>query len=61
MESRDDKMVALVGLLAAALIGVTILFTVTWFSGLRHNAEPLIDNQTCLQPTANSHSLPPFP
>ena len=33
MESRDDKLIAIIGLLSACLIGVVFLFTMTWLTG----------------------------
>ena len=50
MDSREDKLLALVGLLAAGLITVTVLFTLTWLSDLRPAAEPKIDAKTCQFP-----------
>jgi len=47
MESRDDKLLALVGLLAAGLIAVTILFTLTWLSDVRYPDEQPLNVQTC--------------
>lgn len=48
MESRDDKLIAIIGLLTACLIGVTFLFVVTWLND-SHQAPSLegVDAQTC--------------
>lgn len=48
MESRDDKLIAIIGLLTACLIGVTFLFVVTWLND-SHLVSPQtrIDTQTC--------------
>jgi len=48
MESRDDKMIAIIGLLTACLIGVTFLFLMTWFNDSRLTT-PVdhVDAQTC--------------
>lgn len=47
MDSREDKLLALVGLLAAGLITVTVLFTLTWLSDVRTPPEQNIDVKTC--------------
>ncbi|EIB99254.1 MULTISPECIES: hypothetical protein [Pantoea] len=47
MESRDDKLIAIIGLLAACLIGVTFLFTMVWLTDVRHPADPSLDVQSC--------------
>jgi len=54
MESRDDKLLALVGLLTAGLITVTVLFTLTWLSDVRYPAEQPLDTRTC--PSSLHHS-----
>ena len=35
METKEDRLLALVGLLAAGLITVVVLFTLTWLSDVR--------------------------
>lgn len=47
MDSREDKLLALVGLLAAGLITVTVLFTLTWLSDIRTPPVQKIDIKTC--------------
>lgn len=47
MESRDDKLIAIIGLLAACLIGVVFLFAMTWLTDVRHPADPSLDVQSC--------------
>jgi hypothetical protein len=47
MESRDDKLIAIIGLLSACLIGVVFLFTMTWLTDVRHPVDPTLDVQTC--------------
>lgn len=47
MESRDDKLIAIIGLLSACLIGVVFLFTMTWLTDVRHPADQSLDVQTC--------------
>jgi len=47
MESRDDKLIAIIGLLAACLIGVVFLFAMTWLNDVRHPADPSLDVQNC--------------
>ncbi|MBK0125450.1 hypothetical protein IAE30_17025 [Pantoea sp. S61] len=57
MEARDDKLIAIIGLLSACLIGVVFLFTMTWLTDVRHPADPTLDVQTCppkVNPTQNS-------
>ncbi len=49
MEARDDKLIAIIGLLCACLIGVVFLFTMTWLTDVRHPADAAIDVQTCPQ------------
>ncbi|MCZ4058734.1 hypothetical protein O3W44_06025 [Pantoea sp. LMR881] len=51
MESRDDKLIAIIGLLAACLIGVTFLFTMTWLTDVRHPTDPSLDVQSCYPKT----------
>ncbi len=47
MEARDDKLIAIIGLLCACLIGVVFLFTMTWLTDVRQPADPALDVQTC--------------
>lgn len=47
MESRDDILIAITGLLTACLIGVVFLFTMTWLTDVRHPADPALDIQSC--------------
>ncbi|WP_170870426.1 hypothetical protein [Pantoea sp. 1.19] len=43
MDNHNDKMVAIIGLLSAALIAVTLLFSLTWYNTRHHDgAEPVI-------------------
>lgn len=50
MESRDDKLLALIGLLTAGLITVTVLFLLTWLSDVRYPVEQPIHVQNCSSP-----------
>jgi len=47
MEARDDKLIAIIGLLCACLIGVVFLFTMTWLTDVRQPADPALDVQPC--------------
>ncbi|MBA2814872.1 hypothetical protein [Candidatus Pantoea persica] len=47
MESRDEKLIAIIGLLSACLIGVVFLFLVTRLTDVRHPAGPSRDVQRC--------------
>ncbi|MFV9685881.1 hypothetical protein ACNY67_03175 [Pantoea sp. KXB45] len=40
MDSGDDKLIAIIGLLAACLIGVTFLLTMVWLTDIRHPVDP---------------------
>lgn len=48
MDSRDDKLVALIGLLSAGLIAVTVLFTLTWLSDVRYTSKQPLDVRVCV-------------
>jgi hypothetical protein len=54
MEARDDKLIALIGLLSACLIGVVVLFTMTWITDIRRPLQPPLDAQACYIPPAPS-------
>ncbi|MCE0488529.1 hypothetical protein LU196_00410 [Pantoea sp. Mb-10] len=57
MEARDDKLIAIIGLLAACLIGVVFLFTLTWLTADRHPVEAPQDVKTCTpQASSPQHS-----
>lgn len=56
MESRDDKLIAIIGLLSACLIGVGFLFVMTWLTDVRHPAEPSLDVQNCAPKTPPAHT-----
>ncbi|WP_199756263.1 hypothetical protein [Candidatus Pantoea deserta] len=56
MESRDDKLIAIIGLLSACLIGVVFLFTMTWLTDVRHPAETSLDVQGCTLKKKPVHS-----
>lgn len=47
MENRDDKLIALIGLLSACLISVVFLFAMTWFSDVHPSSEPRVDSESC--------------
>lgn len=47
MENRDDKLIALIGLLSACLVCVIVLFTMTWLSDVRHPSSQMVDTQSC--------------
>jgi len=51
MDTRDDKLLALVGLLGAGLITVTVLFTLTWLSDVRYPVEQPLDVRVCAYST----------
>ncbi|QKJ86730.1 hypothetical protein PMPD1_1780 [Paramixta manurensis] len=58
MESRDDKLIALIGLLSACLISVVFLFTMTWLSDVRRPPETSLDVQSCYTQNTNQSSTP---
>lgn len=47
MDSGDDKLIAIIGLLAASLIGVTFLLTMVWFTDIRQPVDPSLDVHSC--------------
>ncbi|WP_428945795.1 hypothetical protein ACQK5W_07305 [Pantoea sp. FN060301] len=47
MDAREDKLLALIGLLSAGLITIVVLFTLIWFSDVRSGAENPVDPQSC--------------
>lgn len=47
MEFRDDKLIAIIGLLAACLIGVIFLFTMTWLTDVHRHADAPLEVQIC--------------
>ena len=57
METKEDRLLALVGLLAAGLITVVVLFTLTWLSDVRRAP---VENwsETCI-PQKPVPSIPP--
>jgi len=57
MENRDDKLIALIGLLSACLVCVCVLFTMTWLSDVRHPSDQFVDAQFCY--TKSDHPARP--
>ncbi|WP_173581489.1 hypothetical protein [Winslowiella iniecta] len=57
MENRDDKLIALIGLLSACLVCVCVLFTMTWLSDVRHPSDQFVDAQSCY--TKSDHPARP--
>ncbi|WP_017349809.1 MULTISPECIES: hypothetical protein [Pantoea] len=47
MEARDDKLIAIIGLLTACLIGVVFLSAMTWLADVRRPSESSLDVQNC--------------
>lgn len=48
MDMREDRLLALVGLLIVGLITVVVLFTLTWLSDVRRIPAQPSSQQTCL-------------
>ncbi|QHM70575.1 hypothetical protein [Mixta intestinalis] len=61
MENRDDKLIALVGLLTACLITVVFLVTVAWLNDIRRSAQITPDVQSCYLKPAPSSTPPARP
>lgn len=61
MENRDDKLIALIGLLAACLIGIVFLFVMTWLTDIRRPAPAALDSQSCTLPPAQPAAKPAAP
>ncbi|MDF2784098.1 MAG: hypothetical protein K0S95_633 [Pantoea eucrina] len=47
MDARDDKLIAIIGLLCACLIGVIFLVTMAWLTDVRRPVDTLQDAKTC--------------
>ncbi|MEW5287752.1 MULTISPECIES: hypothetical protein [Erwinia] len=47
MDTREDRLLALVGLLVAVLIVVVVLFTLTWLSDVRRAPGSYPGAQNC--------------
>lgn len=47
MEARDDKLIAVIGLLLASLICIIFLFALTWLTDVRQPPEAVADVQSC--------------
>ncbi|UQY45648.1 hypothetical protein M1E08_13125 [Erwinia sp. PK3-005] len=58
MENRDDKLIALIGLLSASLIGVMFLLAMTWLTDIRRPTPAALEVQTCTMPPASSDAQP---
>ncbi|MGD8106517.1 hypothetical protein ACQE32_07595 [Pantoea sp. FN0302] len=58
MENRDDKLIALIGLLAASLIGIVVIFTTTWLTDIRRPSSDAFEVQTCTMPPAEPAAQP---
>ncbi|MEZ3498179.1 hypothetical protein [Pantoea sp. KPR_PJ] len=56
MESRDDKLIAIIGLLSACLIGVVFLFVMTCLTDVRHPAQASLEVQSCTSKRVPVHS-----
>ncbi|MFD1803100.1 hypothetical protein ACFSFZ_12990 [Mixta tenebrionis] len=61
MENRDDKLIALVGLLTACLITVVFLGAVAWMNDIRRATQVTPDVQSCYLKSAPSSSPPVRP
>lgn len=61
MESREDKLIALIGLLSACLITVVFLFAVTWLNDVRRSAQAVPEAQACYAPAEPAASAPARP
>ncbi|MGE9550480.1 hypothetical protein ACQPT2_04480 [Erwinia amylovora] len=48
MDTREDRLLALIGLLSAGLITVVVLFTLTWLSDVRRMPAQPPSPETCL-------------
>ncbi|CAK9884648.1 MAG: hypothetical protein XXXJIFNMEKO3_01040 [Candidatus Erwinia impunctatus] len=48
MDTREDMLVALVGLLSACMVSILIVLALTWFSGERRETEITLNPQSCL-------------
>lgn len=61
METRDDKLIALIGLLAACLIGILFIMTMTWLTDMERPAAEL-ETSSCVllsdQPTVKPAVAP---
>ncbi|MBV4366136.1 hypothetical protein ACMGGR_13355 [Erwinia sp. BNK-24-b] len=48
METREDRLLALTGLLGASLIAVVVIFILTWLTDVRRVPEPVASSsQDC--------------
>ncbi|MEN4768112.1 hypothetical protein [Duffyella gerundensis] len=52
MESRDDKLIAVIGLLSASLIGMIFLFIMTWLADVRRFSDDATTLQSCHKKTS---------
>ncbi|MCP1437410.1 hypothetical protein J3D56_000846 [Erwinia persicina] len=51
MDTREDRLLALTGLLAAGLIAVAVIFVLTWLSDVRRTPVPY-PLQECAPPSS---------
>ncbi|WP_162834959.1 MULTISPECIES: hypothetical protein [Erwinia] len=49
MDAKDDKLLALVGLLTACLITIIVMFTLTWISDMRLTSEEATLPEKCIK------------
>lgn len=55
MDTREDKLLALVVLLSTGLIAVLIIFSMMWFSDLSSGVQPLSTvPESCINPRAET-------
>lgn len=51
MDTREDKLLALVVLLSTGLVAVLIIFSLMWFTDTSNNGQPLSASpETCVNP-----------
>jgi len=48
MDVRDDKLIAIAGLLCASLITILVLFTMVWFMDVRQAAMQPQNENSCM-------------
>lgn len=58
METKEDRLLALVGLLAAGLITVVVLFTLTWLSDVRRAPAEVYPPNSCPPQTISQPQAP---
>ncbi|WP_380181577.1 hypothetical protein [Kalamiella sp. sgz302252] len=59
METREDRLLALTGLLAAGLIAVAVIFVLTWLSDVRRAPVPYPLQECAPQSAVIPLKMPP--